>query len=209
MSDSEKKLIIQRLKSKSPKRKIYHNDVPDEYMEDFDIIITERKVGTRTVKNIGYDVINNNFFVNEGVLNYNHISEKIYTENESCTFEDFKSFYDYLEGNIYENACYYQMDFSNINLNLDYEKLKEKQALINYTIDDFDSSPTKEEIASYDEIEERKPLIKQWIEKFNRCESFDSLKEVANTYEASDLKTIHKLDIEFFLWNYVFYDLCK
>lgn len=76
MKNKDKKIIIERLQTKDRRRKIYHSSVPDEYKEDKDIIDLERKIGMRKIDRIGFDVINQVYFVHEFVLDYNEFRQE-------------------------------------------------------------------------------------------------------------------------------------
>lgn len=85
--------------------------IPEEIRNDIKIVKTERKLGIRKSDKRGYDVIQGNFFVDEIVMTENYSHDFV----ERCinnTFVDFESYYEFLEGDIYDNACYYQYNFS-------------------------------------------------------------------------------------------------
>ena len=206
-SKKEKRKIIERLKSNDKNSKLYHSSIPIEYQFDDEIIDVERKIGIRVIKQIGFDVIKQSFFVKEKVLDYDAIKSKEVWKGISLSFASFDEFYDYLNGNIYENACYYQCDFANTKKRLDLERLYKKNSLIDYVIDDFTLSPTEEEEAIFNERERIKKQIKRWVSKFNDCDSLESLRERIDLYSKSVLNNIYNINVKFFLWQYVFYDL--
>ena len=55
------------------------------------------------------------FFIEEDVLD--HDEENDWSQLEPQYFKEFDSYYKYLDGNIYENACYYQLDPKNTRWN--------------------------------------------------------------------------------------------
>ena len=57
----EVKKIISDLKM----NKITISDIPDEFKDDWDLILVERRIGLRTIGRRGYDVIDDSFFVEE------------------------------------------------------------------------------------------------------------------------------------------------
>ena len=62
-------------------------------------------------------------------------------------FDTFEKYYDYLDGDVYEDACYYQYlfddDFSK-TLNLDLDRLQERKCFISETIDDYSDDVFRE-----------------------------------------------------------------
>ena len=95
MESNSKKEIIDRIK----KNKILYSAIPLELREDEDIIEAERKSGMRVFSNRGYDIIANNFFVDE------EITDLLSNRSITTTFESFDQYYNYLSGEIYEKSC--------------------------------------------------------------------------------------------------------
>ena len=123
MKNKDKKSIIERLQTKDRRRKIYHSGIPEEYKEDKDIIDEERKIDMRRIDRIGFDVINQVYFVHEFVLDYNEFNREEFWTKSLRVFEDFDNYYDYLDGSIYDNSCYYQCDLSKIKKKIDEVKI--------------------------------------------------------------------------------------
>ena len=207
MNIKDKKSIINRLKSKNKIMKIYHSDIPEEYAEDKEIIDAERKLGMRIVKKIGFDVINQEYFVHENILERGACRYEEEWKRDLRQFENFDTFYDYLDGEIYENACYYQCDFSRINRKVDKAKMMVCNSFIEKTVDDFSIGSSDDELLKYREGEERKKQVKEWTDKFVSCNSFEKFQEAVEEYERSDLNTKSDIDIIFFFWQYIFSDL--
>ncbi len=118
-----KKQILNQLKTSSTA--LCHSNIPEEYQDDKDIIIAERKVGVRRVEKIGYDVIQQNYFVNEAVL-FHGIENEERWRPDNRRFSSFDEYYAYLDGEIYENACYYQLDLSGISYDFDMERFPKR-----------------------------------------------------------------------------------
>ena len=80
--------------------------------EKGDIIsyIHNNKIDLKIFNNIGFDIIKNYFFTVEYVYSEENIWD---FETVTRKFDDFVSFYEYVNGNIYDNACYYGYTFSN------------------------------------------------------------------------------------------------
>lgn len=194
--DMEKEIrhIITQLK----KGKIDIDDIPFELQENFDIIKVEREVGIRKLTKCGYDIISDRFFVEEEIK-----SEEKWDLLPPQLFDDFATYSDYLEGNIYENACYYQIPQEKLPDNIDKVSLFEKDAFIDSTIDDYTLSSNEKEKARYNEVEKKKPQIKRWIAKFNECTTYEQFRKIVSNYTKSNLS----IDISFFFWNYIFADI--
>ena len=208
MGEINTKFIIQSLKSKDPNKKIYHNYVPDEYKNDKDIIDLERKIGMRTIGQRGYDIIKNEFFVYEDVIEYSDYLCKEVHRIESKWFDNFETYYEYLNGDIYENACYYQLASSKITIDgINKEKLFKQKSFIQDTIDNHGIFPSNDEISMFDVWEKNKRNIKKWIDKFNACDTYEKFNRVVAAYENSVVSIRYRVDIDFFFWNYIFYDL--
>ncbi len=206
MKNSEKNKTLKAIKNEII---TLHSDVPAELQNDIDVIISERLYGIRNVEQIGYDVISNTFFVEEEVLTTeaNFWGEDIIWKHEKTCFEQFNDYYNYLNGEIYKNACYYQCDFSNIEIEIETKKLSKKKSLIKETVDDYTATQIAEENEDYFVIEKAKPQIRKWIDKFNACNSAEELIKASEAYNKSELYKKTKIDVVFFFWQYVFFDL--
>lgn len=207
MKNKEKNIIIERLQTKDRRRKIYHSSVPEEYKEDKDIIDVERKIGMRKIDRIGFDVINQVYFVHEFVLDYNEFRQEEIWRKSLKVFDDFSGYFDYLNGEIYENACYYQCDLSKIKKKVDKSRMSEKISFVEDCIDDYVITPSDEELLQYQEGERRKKQVKKWIDKFIACDTFAKLRKVVESYNKSVLSKENDIDVVFFFWQYIFYDL--
>ena len=185
---------INRLLSQLNKKELTVFDIPEEYQNNSQIISLERKLGLRTIGKRGFDVISNTFFVEEELT-----SDE--TQKKICSsFNDFGSFFDFLEGDVYENACYAFYSFPQeiiVSHKLDMRKLKERKSFIMDSIDKYTLSPTKQE-------RERYKGCLQWAEKFNACKTDIELKEITQRYAKS--KAAEIVNIDFFLFQYIFYD---
>ncbi len=163
MNNKEKNSIIERLKTNDKRRKIYHNNIPEVLKDDKDIINEERKIGMRKIDNIGFDVIHQVFFVNELVLECDGFRKEEFFVKVSRTFDNFYDYYDYLDGKIYDNSCYYQCDFSTIKKKIDKSKMSERNSFIEETIDNFIIEPTDEEKCQYNEGKKEKKKLKNGL----------------------------------------------
>ena len=177
-----KEILIKGLKSK----KINYYDIPSELENDNEIIEAQRASGMRVYSNRGYDIISNNFFIEEDIIDFvdNSILETVTTN-----FETFDEYYNYLQGDIYEKSCYYQYNFTSNQIKkykLDTNKLN-FIALIDYTIEDDDYY--KNELLNLSNEYKNTELIKEknkiWINKVLKCKNLDELLKVLKNFKKS------------------------
>lgn len=206
MSVREKNRIIRQLHLLDENECLYHLEIPEEYREDLDVIRVERKLGFRTIGKRGYDVIEGEFFAYETIERYDR-EQPLKPYKECMTFEDFDSYFHFLDGAIYDDACYYQLPRSKIDRSVDYDRLFARQSLIDETIDDFQLLPTQAEEDLFQKGEKEKKEIKKWINKFVQCTDAVQLKKVMTTYEKSIFYKEKCVNVVFFLWQYVFFDI--
>lgn len=202
MTAKEIKQIIRRLKS----HEMSIRDVPEEVRYDKNIVEAERKFGLRQELNRGYDVIHNFFFVEEKILCKNLIGELTGRDNR-LTFDTFEEYYEYLDGDIYERACYKYCDFGKYGdfvkqKKINIARLLERETFLIETVDDISLDISQEELDAYDKTESNKKLIKTWIKKFEACTSGYDLEVTVEKYDKSKLKDV--LDVSFFFYYYIF-----
>lgn len=151
---------IKRLARRWKRQYIDFFDIPEEYWL-YPVFVKEtRKSGIRRSDKRGYDVIRDVFFVEEIVI------DTIERHKESI-FPDFASYYEFLDGDIYKNACYFRYDFSETEIStydIDLSKIN-NIALTDVTINDFALDFSVEELQEYKKIEQEKLLRKKWITK--------------------------------------------
>ena len=208
MEDKEKieevKDIIKRLDS----CELDSFAVPKEYRKNKKIASFERKKGLREDLDRGYDIIHNQFVV-VGKLYYLTDEGDRRFKIRTDYFDTFEEYFDFLEGKIYDNACYKYLDFSKyegfIKKNkIDVKKLSCVDHLIDYTIDDVFFDINQDELDTFDEVEKHKKKIKRWIIKFNECNSGEELRFILDKYRKSK---DYDHDEIFFLFNYIYYDV--
>lgn len=180
--------FIKKLKNK----KISHNVLPDSYKNNSSIIELEKQLGTRIISLKGFDVIRNNFFVNEEIFDLK--KEKVIDTN-SITFEVFDDYYNYLNGKIYDNACYYMYKFDSTTIdkyNIDLKQIN-YTSLINYTVDDYSINNYLDKFEEqYNKAEEIKEFIEDCVKKIYKCSSPSELNRFFSKIEKSD-KYIEKI----------------
>lgn len=172
-----------------------HFSLPEEYQNAIEIIKYERQLSIRTLVRCGYDVVGKYFFVTETVkqrqifiepYRSDRVKEGLPTSVENKTtiykhFVSFSDYYDYLEGNIYENSCYYQYDFTGTEeYNIDREKMLKNQAFIDYTIDDISIEKYISIDEDFESKENRKEEFIKYIDKIDKCKTY---KELSAVYE--------------------------
>lgn len=182
------------------KNKISFFDVPEELRTNKTIVDIERQLGLRKAGKRGYDVINDCFFVEEEIISIS--SEESCVENISTFFPDFDSYNSFLDGDIYENACYYQYDFSGTEVDL---KRISNKAFVKTIVDDYSLEVSKEELEKYELAEQTKIICKKWIEKFNACDTYEKFDKCVENYRNSEISRVVK--VHFFFFQYIFEDI--
>ena len=197
---SEVRAIISQLK----RNEINVFDIPEEYENDIEIVSFERKANLRIAGKRGFDIISNSFFVDEELI---HIYEdgKEIRKTISSSFQDFDTYFTYLNGDIYENACYTFCHLSDeiiASRNIDLQKLMEREAFVEDSIDDYSLSVSSEDIEKYKEADQVHKHCQRWIGKFNSCNSYDELVKTVSNYRKSKIASI--VDVSFFFFHYIF-----
>lgn len=203
--DKEIKSIICQLRT----YELSVRDVPEEVALNSEIIRAERKYGLRKSHNRGFDVINQVFFVEEELF-YKDLIGKMTSRMIKTTFRNLEEFYNFLEGDIYADACYKYYNFDKDKIfvmknKINIERLKERVAFITQTIDSFTFEVSQEELNEYEEGEKTKELCKKWIKKFDNCKCYEVLSKTVINYEKS--KIGKSVDVSFFFYNYIYKDI--
>lgn len=202
MAQSEVKKIIRQLK----KNEIRVFDVPEEYENDIQIVTFERKAGLRITGKRGFDIISNSFFVKEDLIHIDVDGEER-KRSVFLSFDKFDSYFDFLNGDIYDNACYAFCPFSRISISkkIDQKNLMARKAFVEDTIDDYSLSLSNEEKENYEEGRQIHKYCQQWSKKFNNCSSYDELVKVVGNYKKSKIASM--VDVSFFFFKYIFADV--
>lgn len=186
ISDEEAMKYVRKLRRK--KTGFFY--VPEELRLHPLIIKAERKFGVRESGRRGFDIIRNTFFVEETVLDidtsegYHERTELIYT-----FFPDFYSYYEFVAGDVYDNACYFGYAFSPTeieNCKIDLDKIN-FMSFTDETIRNYSVRMSREELTQYQAVEKEKVLRKKWISKFNTCNTYEEFKKVVDNFEKSKL----------------------
>ena len=203
MVESEIKKIIRQLK----KNEISIFDVPEEYKNNIQLVTFERKSGLRITGKRGFDIISNSFFVEEELI-YIDADGDERKEKVSVLFDSFDSYFDFLNGDIYNNACYtfcHTFDNATTSRTINLERLKTRNAFVEDTIEDYSLSLSNEEKESYKRGGQIYKSCQQWSKKFNYCRSYDTFVKTVDNYKKS--KTASIVDISFFFFQYIFTDI--
>lgn len=204
MTDKEIKLIIRKILN----YELSLWDVPEEAYYHKNVLKAARKHGLLKDLNRGFDVIHNCFFV-EGEIFEENSNGELESNYNKVTFSTFEEYYAYLDGDIYDSACYKYCDIDKyikfINeKNIDIIRFWERKTFLTETVDDLSLKISKEELDAYDAAENNKKLIVAWIKKFETCASSHDLELVVKRYDKSVLKNV--LDVSFFFFCYIFKD---
>lgn len=201
--NSEVKRIIKKLKAGD----LTVNSVPEELSRNIDILRAERKFGLRKSGHRGFDVIRQEFFVEEEWF-YLGDPDELYSSKHKEIFPDFEEYYQFLDGDIYDDACYYQYDFPDEiihKFHLDTNRLYARNSLISDTINGSLPGLSPEDRKVYQHIEKTvKKQYQNWLDKFNACSTYEELKKVCGKYERSAF--FEKMPLRFFLFQYAYHD---
>ena len=205
------KSIIKQLKG----HKITLKDIPKELSDELEVIYAERLFGYRKILKCGYNIILDLFFVEEEISYLSEFSEECSTRSE--TFDTFSKYYEYINGNIYENSCYQflpnvRLEEMKQKTDIDEVKLFKNTHFIDYTIEDInyssDEEITKRNVA-YAEAEKYKKQLKKWVDKIIACQTVDDLLRVRVNFSKSKLSEKKYFCETFFnpskfiFWNYI------
>lgn len=179
-------------------------EVPENLQNHPEIIKIERKKGIRRIDSCGYDVIRNNFYVVESVVSYNDYGlsgvKKVEREHFSV-IDSFDTFFDFIDGDIYNvNCLFYMYVFSReeiLKYNINVERIHR-----NETCDENYSNILPEELKIGDEGYTKEEILEweeEWISKFRSCISGEELCELTEQYQ----NTKKLVDVQYFLWDYM------
>lgn len=182
-------------------RKLAISDIPEEYALNKEVVKTERKMGLRKSLNRGYDVLRQEFFVEE-LISYNDL----YQKQNKIVFEKFDEFFDFLDGDIYDNACYFDYVFSKETIkkyNLDVDKLYAKKSFVIDTVDDYSyTTLTDKDLTMYEFGESNNITVKHLINLFDSCDTYTKLNDAYAAYLRSNINRY--VNINFFISGFAY-----
>lgn len=159
--------------------------VPIEVRNHPKIARTERKVGLRTTKYSGFDVIRQNFFVVENIRKLRF--GEIFYHEQRIVFDTFDAYYAFLDGDIYEKSCYYSFYFDEAlvrKYSIDTSKIN-NESFVQENVSSIVPMVYMNNMKSYDEKEIQKKKTIQWIKKYNGCETVEELMKVDKNHSKS------------------------
>ena len=183
------------------KKELYFFGVPEELRLNSSIVAIERELGIRKTIKKGFNIINNTFFVEEIVL-HKEWNDEIVEKTITTFFSCFETYFEFLQGDIYENACYYKYNFTQEEIDkysIDILKINFR-SFIQYDIDNFTLAFSENEILQYNEAEKRKINLKKWLVKFNNCQTYEEFKQVYSNLKKSAFSN----NLNFFLFNFIY-----
>ncbi len=160
-----------------------------EYENDIQIVTFERKAGLRITGKRGFDIISNSFFVEEALIHIDVDGEER-KRSVFLSFDNFDSYFDFLNDDIYDNACYafcHLPEHIVSSRKIDLKRLMERKAFVEDTIDNYSLSISNDEIVAYKSAEQIHEQCQQWVKKFNNCNSYDELVNVVSNYRMSKI----------------------
>ncbi len=179
------------------------SEIPEEFIDNKYLIQKQRETGFRTTCERGYDVLSNSFFVEESITgSYGKIMK---------SFDNFIHYYEYLDGDIYENSCYRYCDFSLYSAfikenNIDLNFLKEQISFEKCTIDDYSIDGLKKnKYSKFNDNKKNNNLFVEWKYKVNNCKNCDELYNIL-----SEFKNKHQELVEFpllLIFDYIFFNM--
>ena len=168
------------------KKKMFHNEVPEEYKENIEIIRVEVSSGLRTFERRGFDIVRNHFFVFQTVKEKTR-GERVIEKSNKVVFESFSEYYAYLDGDIYTSACYFQYVFSKEDIEkyqVDLSKIKYR-AFEEETLLSVLAKSQKEALDQRRAVERNRPILIEWRDKFCQCTGYEELVQLSKKYEKS------------------------
>ena len=203
MENTPVKAEIKKIVKEIRKREIVdHFDIPEEFRNNAAVIIAERKAKMRVISTRGFDVIRQNFFVNELVNKRDPFDDEIIQKILTTTFACFDEYYLFIDGKVYDQACYYGYTFSVKDIKkykLDIAKMN-FIALTDENLDNSIPEAIRSNNDNYEQIDKNKTNIRRWIKKYNACNTSEQLFQINERHKKSTDKT----DESFYLWNYIF-----
>src|SRR5699024_9146904 len=91
------------------------------------------------------------------------------------SFENFDSYYDFLKGDIYNNACYTfcnRLDSITASYKINLGKLLARKSFVKDTVDDYSFEPTEGDKKAYEKGKQVHKQCRQWMKKFRNCQSY-------------------------------------
>lgn len=161
-------------------------DLPKELELQKEIVATERRLGLRIEGRRGYDVIRDHFFVEE-TISRRTVLGMLMPKDSKIEFDDLASYYDFLDGDIYTDACYAYCDWRRhqdyiAECGIDVHRLEERNCFARTTIDDMQFEASAVDLEHYKAQEAVRRALVQWINKLDKCTTAEELHAVVTRY---------------------------
>lgn len=199
MAESDIKKIIAQLHNKE----ICVSKVPEEYRNDPRIVRAERELGLRITGKRGYDVLTGTFFAEETLVSIDETGRER-MRNSSLAFESFADYFDFLNGDVYDQACYTfcpLLEQAACSRTVDLQKLTARKSLIDETVENYTFAMSDAEKAHYQEGKRIHKSCRQWSEQFQNCRSYEELVTTVQKYRRSKIGPL--VDVKFFFYQYI------
>ena len=186
VKDNEKDLTTNTSVNEVIKRRLRKNVFFEEldYSEREIVIkyLKKNKISVPIFGQRGYNLLKKDFFIFEYIITNESSIE--YKKEIKC-FDNFKEYFEYLSGDIYEQSCYFGYTFSNDEIghfHIDIEKINYK-AFINENIDkySFEFFQRKKKEETEIKVSEGK-RIKNWFDKCGPINTFSELMKKHNEF---------------------------
>ena len=192
-SPQEEELLLDQIRED----KISYSEIPEEYRLTPKVVALQREKGLRRTRERGYDIISDCFFAEDIVFDLKNTKEY----REFNVYSTFKEYYDFLEGDIYQNACYYQYTFSEEEIKryeIDISKIN-RDCLTEQRIEKYTFAPSLDEIERYKQVENTKKIIKRWIQKVSACDTYEEFEKVVKRLRKSKVEHLCRK----FVYNFI------
>lgn len=175
-------------------KKYFINDnalkgMPDFLLINKDVIRFLKSNSYLTINEIGYDALRKVFYMDSTITTKaNKNSSENYLRNNLITFDNFDDYYNNLDGNIYEKACYFGFTFSDelvSKYNIDLSKIN-YESRITESMADLNQEIEQDDKLTYKEGERKKAKIKKWVEKINNADTFEDFDKIMKSIERSE-----------------------
>ena len=178
-------------------------DIPEEHENNPKIVTAERELGLRITGRRGYDILSHAFFAEEALAYKDQFGQE-QCRDISLSFDTFDDYFDFLNGDIYDQSCYAfcpSLENAVGSRAIDLQKLSARKSLIDNTIENYTFALTDAEKTHYQKGKHIHKACQQWCEKFNNCRSYEELAKTVQKYRKS--KISHSVDVEFFFYQYI------
>ncbi len=180
----EEALLLEQIRE----NKVQSCEIPEEYRMNPKVIALQREKGLRRTGQRGYDIILGCFFAEDIICETDGTKE----QSMFRAFSAFDEYYRFLEGDIYESACYYQYAFSDEEIErykVDIRRVN-TDCLTRRRIQQYTLAPTAEELEQYKQAEQTKKNMKGWIKKVSACNTYEEFASICKRLCKSSVQNL-------------------